>query len=231
MIKKYFNTLEERFNTEDFSHAYEEGTPVKHLIVDDFLSNDIFNKICNEIENFPNDKWITKQLENSGVRKESRDFTATPAIQEFMTMLTEHHFVSWLGNITSCKGVIPDPHHLGAGLSAAPSGAFLGLHVDFNWNDTLKLNRKFNLIFYANREWLPDWNGQLEFWTKDKDNLLLSIEPKPNRLVFWEYEEEFLHGFSKPLNCPEYVQRQNLMTVYYTSNAEPANNPHKSLFS
>jgi Rps23 Pro-64 3,4-dihydroxylase Tpa1-like proline 4-hydroxylase len=231
MIQQYFNDLEKHFDVESLSHIYEEGKPVKHLIVDNFLPGDIYNDLCYEIETYPEEKWITKQLDYSGARKESRDFTGSPTVHSFMNMLTEHHFVSWLGKITNCESVIPDPHHLGAGVSVAPSGAYLGLHVDFNWNNTLRLNRKFNLILYANREWKPEWNGQLEFWTKDKEELMLSIEPKPNRLVFWEYEEEYLHGFSKPLACPENVQRQNLMTVYYTSNASPSSDPHKSLFS
>lgn len=230
MIQQYFNDIEQCLNVDTFSELYNDSSPVKHVIVDNFLPHSVFLDICNDISNFPDDKWISKQLPESGVRKESRDFTGTPLIQEFMTLLTEQHFVSWLSKVTNCEGVIPDPYHLGAGISSAPSGAYLGLHVDFNWNNTLKLNRKFNLILYANETWDTDWNGQLEFWTKDKSKKVLSIDPKPNRLVFWEYEQEFLHGFSKPLNCPKDIERQNLMTVYYTSNATPTSDPHKSLF-
>jgi Rps23 Pro-64 3,4-dihydroxylase Tpa1-like proline 4-hydroxylase len=230
MIQKFFNNLESAINTDKISEEYATSSPIHYAIVDNFLPSNLFKDLCNEITHFPESKWIVKQLESSGTRKESRDFTESPLVQSLMTELTAHSFVSWLTKVTNNENIIPDVHHLGAGLSVAPSGAYLGLHVDFNWNNTLKLNRKINLIFYANEIWEKEWNGNLEFWNKDKTECVLSIEPKPNRLLFWMYEEDLLHGFSKPLACPNDIQRQNLMTVYYTSNAEPQTTPHKSLF-
>ena len=226
----FFNRLEDTYNVDDIKNQYISAKPLSHFVIDDFLPKDVFDKLCTDIKNFPQDKWIVKNLKNSGVRKESRDFTSSPILQEFTIHLTSHIFVKWLNKITDCEQIIPDIHHLGAGLSSAPTGSFLGLHTDFNWNDTLKLNRKFNLLFYANETWEDHWNGELEFWNKDKTQCLYSVKPTPNRLLFWEYEQEFVHGFSKPLTCPEDVERQNLMTVYYTSNATPTSQPHKSEF-
>jgi len=226
----FFNKLDDIYNVDELKHQYISSSPISHFIIDDFLPGDIFYKLCVDIKNFPEDKWIVKNLKNSGIRKESRDFTRSPVLQELMIHLTSHSFVTWLNKITGCDQIIPDLHHLGAGLSAAPAGAFLGLHTDFNWNDTLKLNRKFNLLFYVNETWEDSWNGELEFWDKDKTQCLYSVKPTPNRLLLWGYEQEFVHGFSKPLFCPADVERQNLMTVYYTSNATPTSNPHKSEF-
>ncbi len=230
MMLDFFNKLEHTYNVDELKNQYINATPLPHFIIDDFLPKDIFDKLCADIKNFPQDKWIVKNLKNSGIRKEARDFTSSPILQELMIHLTSHSFVKWLNKVTDCEQIIPDIHHLGAGLSAAPSGSFLGLHTDFNWNDTLKLNRKFNLLFYANETWEDHWNGELEFWNKDKTQCLYSVKPTPNRLLFWEYEQEFVHGFSKPLACPADVERQNLMTVYYTSNATPTSQPHKSEF-
>lgn len=230
MMLDFFNNLEHAYNVDELKNQYINSKPLPHFIIDDFLPKDIFDLICTEIKNFPQDKWIVKNLKNSGIRKETRDFTSSPALQETMIHLTSHSFVSWLNKITDCDQIIPDIHHLGAGLSAAPSGSFLGLHTDFNWNDTLKLNRKFNLIFYVNEKWEDSWNGELEFWDREKTECLHAIKPVPNRLLFWEYEQELIHGFSKPLNCPSGIERQNLMTVYYISNASPTSQPHKSEF-
>ena len=226
-IPQFFNQLSQHHSVD---RGFADQPVVPHTIVDDFLPEHLFDAVTTELETFPEERWITKQLKNSGVRKESRDFVDTPSVQSMMTELTAHSFLTWMSSVTNFDDIIPDPHHLGAGASSAPSGAYLGLHVDFNWNNTLRLSRKVNLIYYANREWQSDWNGQLEFWTRDKKDMLLSIEPKPNRLVFWEFEQNYLHGFSKPLECPQDVARNNLMTVYYSSNATPTSQPHKSLF-
>ena len=226
----FFNNLERNFQVEKLNSEYLSSAPVQHVIIDNFLPTEMFNQLCIEIKTFPQDKWLVKNLPNSGVRKESRDFTNSPVMQEMMIHLTSQMFVKWMSKITKCENIIPDIHHLGGGLSSAPSGSSLGLHVDFNWNDTLKLNRKFNLILYANETWDSTWNGNLEFWNKQRTECLYTVEPKPNRLVFWEYEQELVHGFSKPLRCPIGIERQNLMTIYYTSNATPESIPHKSDF-
>ncbi len=230
MMINFFNNLENNFEVSKLKSQYASSTPVPHVIIDNFLPANVFNQLCKEIKSFPQDKWIVKNLPNSGIRKESRDFTNSPVMQEIMIHLTSQMFVKWMSKITECDNIIPDIHHLGAGLSAAPAGSSLGLHVDFNWNNTLKLNRKFNLILYANETWDTAWNGDLEFWNKDKTECVYTINPLPNRLIFWEYEQELVHGFSKPLNCPIGIERQNLMTIYYTSNAEPTSQPHKSDF-
>lgn len=227
-ILNFFKNLS---NAEELASQYKTSSPIPHVIIDDFFPADIFKNLCNDISNYPANKWTVKNLSStSGIRKEARDFTDSYTLQNVMLNFTGHSFVSWMSKITGVSNIIPDPHHLGAGLTAAPSGATLGLHIDFNWNDTLKLNRKFNLIFYANDTWQNSWNGDLEFWNKEGSECLYTISPTPNRLIFWEYEQDLIHGFTKPLACPQDVERQNLMTIYYTSNASPATQPHKSQF-
>lgn len=230
MINEFFNNIATYFNTDNLKNQYVVSSPIPHVIIDNFLPPAVYADLLNEIQNFPQDKWVVKNLPQSGTRKESRDFTSSPVIQEIMTQLTAHSFVSWMGEITGCNDIIPDIHHLGAGLTSAPVGAALGLHVDFNWNNTLKLNRKFNLILYSNKSWEDEWDGNLEFWNKGRTECLHSISPLPNRLVFWEYEQTLIHGHPNPLKCPPDIERQNLMTIYYTSNATPASQPHKSDF-
>lgn len=230
MLLNFFNNLETHFNVEELRAAYLNSTPLPHVIVDNFLPADVFSELCKEIKTFPENKWIVKNLPNSGTRKEAREFSSSPVIQETMIHLTSHAFVEWMSKITGCDDIIPDVHHLGAGLTSAPTGASLGLHIDFNWNNTLKLNRKFNLILYSNETWQEEWDGNLEFWNKERTECLYSLQPLPNRLVFWEYEQNFVHGHPKTLKCPADVERQNLMTIYYTSNATPTSDPHKSSF-
>lgn len=230
-IHNFFNNLLLCDNILSLQERYRTATPLPHLIIDNFLPDDIFKELCNDITNYPTDKWIIKQLSNStGIRKEARDFSNSQILHSVMMNLLAQNFVKWLGTITDSPDIIPDPHYLGAGLTSTPSGSSLGLHVDFNWNNTLRLNRKFNLILYANSTWEDSWNGELEFWNKENTQCIYTIKPTPNRLIFWEYEQDLIHGFTKPLACPPEIDRQNLMTIYYTSNATPNSQPHKSQF-
>lgn len=229
-IYKFFNKLEEIYDTNILLNQYNSSSPVRHIIIDNFLPQEIFNNVCNEIEYFPKDKWISKTLGTASDRKEARDFSESYVLGNVFYGLTSHGFIEWIEKIVNQTGIISDPHHLGSGITSTPTGTDLGLHVDFNWNNTLKLNRKFNLIIYANPEWNDSWNGELEFWNKEATECLYTVKPKPNRLILWEYEQDLVHGFSKKLECPDNIARQNLMTIYYNSNATPESQPHKSLF-
>ncbi len=229
-LYEFFNNIEQQYSVETLKTSFNNSSPMPHVIIDNFLPDNIFKDLCNDIKNYPQEKWIVKSLGTSSIRKEARDFTKSPILNQILINLTAHNFVTWMGKITNNSGIIPDLHHLGAGLTSTPSGTNLGLHVDFNWNDTLKLNRKFNLILYANKSWEDDWNGYLEFWNKESTECLYTVRPSPNRLIFWEYEQDLIHGFTKKINCPPEVERQNLMTIYYTSNSTPTSPPHKSQF-
>lgn len=229
-VYEFFNNIEQRYNAETLKNSFSSALPIPHVIIDNFLPENVFKDLCKDIKNYPQEKWIVKSLGTSSIRKEARDFTESPILNQVLTNLTAHSFVTWMSKITGNPGIIPDPHHLGAGLTSTPSGTNLGLHIDFNWNDTLKLNRKFNLILYANESWEDSWNGYLEFWNKDSTECLYTVRPTPNRLIFWEYEQDLVHGFTKTINCPPEVERQNLMTIYYTSNSTPTSPPHKSEF-
>ena len=117
----FFNNLERNFQVDKLNFEYLSSDPVQHVIIDNFLPTEVFNQLCIEIKTFPQDKWLVKNLPNSGVRKESRDFTNSPVMQEMMIHLTSQMFVKWMSNITKCENIIPDIHHLGGGLSSAPS--------------------------------------------------------------------------------------------------------------
>ncbi len=229
-VYNFFQSLPDRFSADKYSKIYQAGIPVPYLVIDDFLPLNIYSSVVEEMKQYPLDHWKVKQLPSSGVRKESKDLSSTPLLRTVVNSFTSNLFVSWLKSVTGNQQIIPDVELLGAGLSSAPSGSYLGLHVDFNWNDTLRLNRKFNLLLYLNESWETQWGGELEMWNLEQTQCLHKIDPLPNRLIFWEHDEKFLHGFSSPIKSPSDVERQNLMIVYYNSNGTPTSDPHKSLF-
>lgn len=227
-IYKFFNDIENIFPCEKYNN-HASTIPVPYTIIDDFLPTDIYDQILLEIENIDKDSLTTFENKLSR-RKECRNFTNVPLIQTLSNSFQTSKFIYWLEQITDTKKLIPDPHLRGAGFARVLSGEKLGLHTDFNWNDQLSLNRKVNLILYTNKEWYSEWNGNLEFWNKEGNELLADIEPKGNRLVFWNYEPWLIHGHSKIMNTPLHVGRDSLIQFYYTSNATWEVTPERSNF-
>ncbi len=229
-IYEFFQNLESIFPSDFYKQKYLEGKPVPRLVIDNFLPTSIYQAIVEEMNLYPEESWKVKQLPSSGIRKESKDLNPTPLLRTVVNSLSSNLFISWMKKVTNNNQIIPDVEFLGAGLASAPANSFLGLHVDFNWNDTLKLNRKFNLLLYLNSDWKEEWGGELEIWNFEKTKLESKIFPMPNRLIFWEHDERLIHGYPTPIKSPSDIERQNFMIVYYTSNSTPSSDPHKSLF-
>lgn len=226
----YFDTvLPHRFNPRDWTHDYRNSEPVPMLVLDDFLPDNVFQRLHQESKEIPEYLW-TKFTRNNSNMKECKTFSQSPVLKTLSHCFNSGPFITWLEALTQKINVIPDPHLIGAGLSRCHQGNSLKLHTDFNWNDELHLNRTLSMILYINPEWNPDWGGALEFWDFDKTKCVAKVEPRPNRLLLWNYDERLIHGYPDPLQCPEDQHRLNMRMFYYTSNGTPVSPPHRSLY-
>lgn len=228
-IYKFFNEIDQNYDPTFLAESHSAGSPVPYTIIDNFLPDDIFKDVSFEVDFLQEHEW-TVFSNSTSYRKECRNFTSAPRIQTLAHSFQSSKFLKWLEDITGVRKLLGDPHYRGGGVCKVPPGSLLGLHTDFNWNDQIQLTRKVNLILYMNSEWNKEWGGELEFWNLERTKCEISIEPRPNRLVFWNYDEHHLHGHPHPLNTPEDIHRQNLILFYYSSNATHETAPHKSQF-
>lgn len=225
----FFNNLHHKLNPRDWLWDYKNGEPVPHLVLDNFLPDGIFQAVVQESQSVPEHYW-NNFTRNGSLMYECKAFNTTPVMQSLVHCFNSGVFINWLEQITEKKKIISDPHLIGAGLSRSEPGCSLKLHTDFNWNDELALNRTLSLILYMSPEWEKSWGGGLEFWNFDRTQMLHAVEPRPNRLLVWHYDERFIHGYPEPLTCPAGKNRMNLRIFYYTSNATPLSTPHRSLY-
>jgi hypothetical protein len=105
---------------------------------------------------------------------------------------------------------------IGSGYSKIVNHGDLKPHIDFNWNDKLKLYRAASLIYYLST---PSKGGELEF-----ENVT-TIEAKENTAVLFQHSEEIRH-FVRPVDGVRYAVR----FFYYTSNLEAPPGYHRSLY-
>ena len=228
-LNEHLSKIQDTYSAVALNALHKYKIPVPHTIIDDFLPADIFEAIVNDIDNIKDDAY-TVFSNKSSYRKECRNFVDAPLLQTLANGFHSSNVIKWIEQITGVEKLIPDPHLRGGGLARVPTGNTLGLHTDFNWNDQLMLNRKVNLILYLTPEWKSEWNGDLELWDLDKKECSVKIEPKPNRLAFWNYDPRLVHGLSKTLTMPDGVSRDNLIHFYYTSNATWEVDPKRSQF-
>ena len=228
-IYDFFQNINLIYPADELREKYSQGYPVPHYIIDDFLPADVYQAVLETFSNIPEHRY--KIFENEiSYRKECRNFAEAPLLQTLANSFNSKLFVDWFESVAGAEKLVPDPHFLGGGFCRSSRNTTLGLHTDFNWNDSLRLNRKNNAILYMNQEWQPEWNGHLEFWDNDRTECLVRVEPKPNRLIFWDYGYDLVHGHPDPILCPEHLSRDSLILFYYQSNATWDDDPKRSEF-
>ncbi len=218
-----------KYDPKDYNIDYNNGTPIPWLYFDDFLPTELFEQIQKEINEIPKYVW-TSFTRNNSYMLECNNLSFSPTIRELVLNLNSSEFVKWLETLTGIEKIIPDPHLVGAGLMRCYTNHCLKLHTDFNWNEQLHLNRCLSAILYLHPEWDKSWHGGLELWDFQQKELLHVIEPKPNRLLLWNYHSRLFHGHPTPLACPEGASRDGLRLFYFNSNSTPAEPPHRSLY-
>lgn len=217
-IYHFFTTLDQCKVTEYYD------SPTKVWIIDNFLPQDIYDAIIDEIPKITS--WttfdssnLTNDVAKYSVRSECSEFIGGPLIKTLAYSFNSNFTINWLEDKLGESGLIPDPHFNAAGLCSISSGHKLNPHVDFNWHPDLNLQRVVNMILYTNKEWKEEWGGHFEIWTLDGKECVQKIIPKPNRLIFFTAGNH-MHGFTDPLNTPVDVSRFNLISMFYKSTAK-----------
>lgn len=163
---------------------------------------------------------------------ECKNLSISPVAYELVSALHSSIFINWLENITGIQSLITDPHLIGAGYSKNSSGDSLKPHVDFNWNNRLKLHRAVSLIIYLTPGWKPEWGGSLDFYDADKEKIIKTVNCTFNKALIWNYHRKGFHGYADPIQCPVETFRGTFRLFYYISNStyKPEDLPHRSLY-
>lgn len=210
---------------------FNNSVPTPLLVLDDFLPIEIAKDLSSELDSV-NNLECRKFNRNGSYMEEYNDLSKLPKAESVVEQLHSQSFMQWLSLVTGIQNLIPDPYLIGAGYSKSFKGDSLKNHIDFNWNDSLKLYRVLTLIVYINENWQEDWGGHLKFTDFRSGDTLNKILIKWNRAAIWKHHENCFHGYPDPITCPENEARKTLRLFYYVSNQEPSvDNPaHRSLY-
>ncbi len=219
------------YRTTDLNNLFRDAVPSPMLVLDDFFPNDTAKKLSLEIDSINKD-LCRKFTRNGSYMEECNNLSLMPEAQPVIGELHSQTFMRWLSEVTGINHLIPDPYLVGAGYSRSFKGDSLKNHIDFNWNDSIKLYRALTLIIYLSEDWKEEWGGNLEFSSLDNQDKINKIYIKWNRAIIWQHHENCFHGYPEPINCPEGLSRKTLRLFYYVSNQEPSKDqpPHRSLY-
>ncbi len=180
---------------------------------DDILTDNVICGIDKEIEEI---KW-PKIFDRAGsYMLECNDTVKYSQLKHLYTECSSVSFIEQIEKITGINYLIPDPHLIGAGYSQIKDCGDLKPHVDFNWNERIKLHRACTVIIYLTT---PHAGGEIEFID------VIKLPVKRNRVVIFNHSENIRH-FVHPVKGI----RNAVRFFYYTSNLNTPPTYHRSLY-
>lgn len=201
-----------------FSSVYRIAEPFPHIVLDDFLPEQLAESILN---NFPKGLMKGDVLHAVGYGGQNKRQIFPGECNEFVrnvfALFNSAPFLQFLEGLTGIDGLIPDPYFNGGGFHEIRRGGLLGVHADFRINERLNLERRINVLIYLNKNWDEVFGGDLEMWSRDAQQMTKSIAPLFNRCVVFNTDGDSFHGHPEPLNTPEDISRKSIALYYYSA--------------
>jgi hypothetical protein len=197
---------------EDFRLQYLTAKPFPYLALDGICDEGKLSALYAEIpelENksrdyvFANNKFEKSNYKEIGTLfKELNDDLHCEKMNEFLSFI-------------SCENIFVDPKNFGGGLHQGKKNSFLDMHADFNYHPMNKWwFRNMNLLLYLNKDWKPEYGGQLKLEdARTGEKAVLDVPF--NRLVVQQTRGWTLHGYDQTY-FPEGIYRTSIATYAYT---------------
>ena len=111
--------------------------------------------------------------------------------------------------------VFVDPKNHGGGLHQGKKNSFLDMHLDFNYHPQHNnWFRNMNLLLYLNKDWKPEYKGQLKLVDR-RSGIEKDVDVPFNRMIIQQTRAYTLHGYDTT-NFPENRNRTSIATYAYT---------------
>ena len=183
-------------------------------------------------ENFLKDYLDVDLLSELRTIKEWKDFNRNDShmreyygegqfINKTREILHSKKTIEWVEKESGIDGLVVDSFGTGEGISLMVPPDKLNAHIDFNWNNRIKMHRAVNLLIY-----LGDCKGgNFTVWDEEMKMVSFSREPIHNSAIMFNHTETNAHSVT-PLT---YGKRYSIRQFYYKSEAT-CENPHQSLY-
>lgn len=205
--------------TDGLQSDFATAAPFPHVVIDDFLDPVLAEVIHDEA------RATAANVDASNGLTQKKKVACTdwdsfgPETARLVAWLNSAKFIAPLEMISGIDGLFGDPWLQGGGIHQTSHGGFLKMHTDFNWNAKLRADRRINILYYLNRDWLPEYGGEL-FLSQIGGSETVKIAPKFNRLVIFNTNDTTLHGHPEPLMFPINYPRASIAMYYYSAGLE-----------
>ena len=197
------------------------STPVPNFCIDEFLDRSFAEGVLSAYPSYEEAKKMGRSFaavnEKGKVQVTDSSAFAEP-VAELNKQLASPEFCETLSYAFDIPDLLPDPELVGGGIHQTGPRGHLDVHVDFNFIPERELHRRLNILVYFNKDWKPEWGGNIELWDKDVKTCVHSFSPIFNRCVVFLTNDISYHGVTA-VKCPEDRSRKSFAAYYYTREA------------
>jgi hypothetical protein len=218
--------------------AFTNARPFKHVIIDNFFSEDVLPGLLEEFPARATAKGLKTEYGGIAIksaRSDVRNFGET--YRTLDKYIASPDFTAFMEGITGFEGLTPDPLYDGAGIHENFAGNRGFIHVDFNFHRVTGQHRRLNAIVYLTPGWNPEWGGAINLYEdgwNPETGLSVKVPCLFNRCILFETNEISWHGVDTvafPDGTPP--QTRKSFTIYMYSETRPQNEigiPHETVY-
>jgi 2OG-Fe(II) oxygenase superfamily len=212
-----------------YRDQYNSTAPFPHIVLPDFLDEDILELCLREFPPVPKSSAGYKRNQEN-LKFEFRPETLSPPLRSLFYSFNSLPFIGFIENLTGIKSLIPDPYFAGAGLHQVSSGGHLDIHTDFNFHAALGLERRINVLIYLNKGWREEYGGCFEIWDQKMSRCCRRVVPAFNTCVVFNTSSISFHGNPDRVNHPDGTPRRAIALYYYTATWDNTRAAHTTQF-
>ncbi len=205
----------------ELKNSFASAKPCKHLVLPNFLNDQLATSLY---ENFP--KIDTLNVKRKSINEnKSEDYHFDrfhPDFSALKKVVGSPEMYKFMETITGIDGLRTTDDSLGSGVHQGRNGSYVDVHIDVNYNPAENLWRRINLLIYLNKNWKPEYGGDLELWDKAMTKCEAKVLCDFNRSVIFLTDEIAPHGYAK-IKVPEGETRKSFYTYYFTEVGEGFN--------
>lgn len=211
----------------DLSRAFQDGRPFRHVVIDNFLTDEFCEAVCKQFPKFHETHAINENERVGGKATREKVRTLGTAFRQMDDLVRDPDFLGLVQDITGIEDLQYDPFYFGGGTHENREGQDLDPHIDFNFHPVTSQHRRLNLIIYLNDGWQKEWGGCLQLhrdpYLEPSEDEIVTVEALLNRCVIFETSEHSWHGFERIVlpDDKKHLSRKSFAVYYYT-NTRPA---------
>jgi len=236
-LKNLAKKVSEKIVEAKYGYAYFEE-PYKHLVIDDFLDDDLAQLCLGNFPDITDDSWEFANDTDIEIKYRTTchsEFDIPDGFIDAVRIMNGADFLRAIISLFGIEKLMPDPYFSGGGLNVTRKGGLLDVHVDGNYHDASGLNRRMNALLYFNPDWQPEWGGEFGIYDETGSKCIKKVAPLFNRLVVFDTHDKSWHGLPDPVNFPDDNPRRSLLLYYYTKEKRPSDQvivdePHSALW-